>query len=262
MGRRLLLVFVLLLSAFAYADDWKKEYTVGANPELKVDTNDAGIEVHRGGPKIEAYVRTEGYKIAPGDVNIYEHQEGDRVSLRVSIPRQNFVFGWHNRSVHVVLNVPVNTKLDVYSGDGAISINGIAAPAQLSTADGRIVVSDFAGPLHARTHDGSIRVDGRFDDLDLSSGDGSIHCEIRNGSKMKNSWRVHTNDGSITLRVPDDLAADLSARTNDGHIRINLPGAVQSAADRDERREIRTKLNGGGYVLSVESGDGGIDILK
>lgn len=260
MGRRLMLVFVLLLSALAYADDWKKDYTVGANPELKFDTNDAGIEVHRGGPKIEAYVRTEGYKIGPGGVNIYEHQEGDRVSVRVSIPHQSFVFG--NRSVHVVLNVPANTKLDVYSGDGSISVNGIEAPARLSTGDGRIVINDFSGPLRARTHDGSIRVDGRFDDLDLSSGDGSIHCEIRSGSKMKNSWRVHTNDGSITLRVPDDLAADLTARTHDGHVRVNLPGAVRSADENDERHEIRTKLNGGGNLLSVESGDGGIDILK
>ncbi len=262
MGRKLLLVLVLLLSALAYAEDWKKEYTVGVNPDLKVDSNDAGVEVHRGGAKIEAFVRTEGYTIGPGGVTIYDHQEGDRVTLRVSIPRQNFVFGWHNRNVHVVLNVPANTKLDVYSADGSISVFGIQGPTQLSTGDGRIEVTDFAGALRARTHDGSIRAAGRFDDLDLSSGDGSIHCQVLNGSRMKNSWRVHTNDGSITLQLPDDLSADLSARTNDGHIRINLPGATRVADNTDDRRELRTKLNGGGNVLSVESGDGGIDISK
>lgn len=265
MRRRLLLVSVLLLSAIAYADDWKKDYTVGATPELKIGTNDAGIEVHRGGSKIEAYVHTEGYKIGPGEVHIYEHQEGDRVSIDVSTPRQNIVFGWHNRSVHIVVNVPANTKLDLHSGDGSIRVFGVQAPAQLSSGDGRIEVTDYAGPLRAHTNDGSIRVDGRFDDLDLSSGDGSIHCQVQAGSKMKNPWKVRTNDGSITLRLPDDLVADLYAHTNDGHISANVPGAIRpTSGDGEEtRHEIRVKLNGGGLnKLSIETGDGSINISR
>jgi hypothetical protein len=265
MRRNLLLVAVLLLSAIAYADDWKKEYSVGNNPELKVGTNDAGIEVRRGGSKIEAFVRTEGYKIGPGDVHIYERQDGDRVSIDVSTPRHNFVFGWGNRNVHITVVVPANTKLDLRSGDGSIHVSGIQAPADVSSGDGRIDVTDFAGPLRAHTNDGSMRVEGRFDDLDLSSGDGSIQCQIRPGSKMKNSWKVRTNDGSIHLQIPDDLIADLYAHTNDGHINVNGAGAstLASHSSDDDRREIRAKLNGGGmYKLSAETGDGSITISR
>lgn len=261
MRRNLLLIAVVLLSLVAYADDWKKDYTVGANPELKVGTNDAGIEIRRGGSKIEASVHTEGYKIGPGEVHIYEHQEGDRVSIDISIPRHNFVFGWNNRSVHVLVNVPANTKLDVHSGDGSIKVFGVQAPAQVSSGDGRIDVVDFAGPLHAHTNDGSIHVDGRFDDLDLSSGDGSVHCRIMPGSKMKNSWKLRTNDGSIEVQVPDDLAAELYAHTNDGHIAMNVKSQMQISSGDEDRHDVHAKLNGGGmYKLSLETGDGSINI--
>lgn len=265
MRRNLLLVAVLILSGFAYADDWKKDYTVGASPELKVGTNDASIEVRRGGSRIEAFVQTEGYKIGPGDVHIYERQDGDRVSIDVSAPRMNFTFGWHNRSIHITVQVPTNTKLDLHSGDGSIRVYGIQAPAQLSSGDGRIDVADFAGPLRAHTNDGSIHAEGRFDDLDLSSGDGSIQLQIRAGSKMKNSWRVRTNDGSIQLHLPDDLSTDLYAHTNDGRIHMNVGGTVQMARgdDDEDRHEIRAKLNGGGmYKLNLETGDGSISISR
>ena len=265
MRRNLLLVAVFLLSGIAYADDWKKDYTVGANPELKIGTNDAGIEVHRGGSRIEAFVHTEGYKIGPGDVHVYERQDGDRVSIDVSAPRYNFVFGWGNRNIHILVNVPENTKLDLHSGDGSIRVTGVQAPAQLSSGDGRIDVVDFAGPLRAHTNDGSIHVDGRFDDLDLSSGDGSIQVSIRAGSKMKNPWRVRTNDGSITMKVPADLGADLYAHTNDGHVSMNAGEYVRPAngGSDEDRHEIRAKLNGGGmYKLSVETGDGSINISR
>ena len=264
MRRNLCLVFVLVLSVFAYADDWKKDYTVGPNPELKVGTNDAAIEVHRGGAKIEAFVHTEGLKIGPGDVHIYERQDGDRVSLDVSTPRGMF-FNWGNRSVHITVNVPANTKLDLHSGDGSIKVYGVQAPAQVSSGDGSIQIYDYAGPLRAHTNDGSIHVEGRLDDLDLSSGDGSIHCQIRPGSKMNNSWKIRTSDGSVTVRVPDDLVADLYARTNDGRINMNVSGAVRPANQNDDedRHEIRAKLNGGGvYKLNIETGDGSITISK
>lgn len=263
MRRSLLLVSVVLLSVLAYADDWKKEYTVGPKPELRVGTNDASIEIRRGGSKIEAYVQTEGYKIGPGDVHIYEHQEGDRVSLDVNAPRHNIVISWGNHSIHIVVNVPANTKLDLRSGDGSIRVNGIQAPANLSSGDGRIEVSDFAGPLWAHTNDGRILADGRFEDLDLATGDGRIECRVRPGSKMSGTWRIRTGDGSVSLQIADDLAADLYARTNDGRITTTLPVTLQGVRDSDDsRHEISAKLNGGGNKLSIETGDGSIHISK
>ncbi len=261
MRRKLLLLVVVALCGIAYADEWKKEFTVGPKPELRVSTNDARIEVRRGGDKIEAGVWTEGWKIGAGGVKIYDRQSGDQVSIDVQIP-SGLVFSFHNKSVHVILNVPVNTTLDLHSGDGSLVVTGIEAPARLSTGDGRIEVWNFSGPLHAKTSDGSIQVRGRFDDLSLESGDRRIECEIQPGSKMRNRWIVRTSDGSIDLRLPPDLAANLEARTGDGRLEVDFPMTVQGNSSDDSRHQIQARLNGGGNILDVHTGDGSVRIHR
>lgn len=257
MRRKSILLCVVLLCTIAYADEWKREYKVGAKPELRVDTNDARIEVRRGGPTIQVRVETDGYKIGPGDVHISDRQDGDVVTLEVRAPRGPFI-SFHNRWIHVEVTAPENAKLDLHSGDGSLAVSGIAAPADLSTGDGRIEVSDFSGPLKAKTSDGSMRISGRFDDLNLSSGDGHITCEVQPGSKMSGRWVIRTSDGSLSLRLPNGFAANLEARTGDGHIRINMPITMKSSSS--EGHHIEGTLNGGGNLLDIQTGDGSINI--
>jgi hypothetical protein len=257
MRRKTLLLVVLALCSVAYGDEWKREYNVGAKPELKVDTNDARIEVRRGGPTIQARVVTEGYKIGPGEVHVYERQDGNSVSLDVRIPHGPSI-SFRNRYVHVEISVPQNTKLDLHSGDGSLTISGIDAPAFLSTGDGRIEVTDYSGTLKAKTGDGSMRISGRFDDLNLSTGDGRIDCEIRPGSKMSDRWVIRTNDGSLSLRLPSNFAAELDARTGDGHVRLHMPITMKSSESNGNH--VRGSLNGGGNLLDIQTGDGSIDI--
>ncbi len=257
MRRKLILLFVVLLCSLAYGDEWKREYKVGAKPELRVDTNDARIEVRRGGPTIQVRIWTEGYKIGPGDVHVYERQEGDLVSLDVRTPRGPS-FSFHNRRVEINITAPENTKIDLHSSDGSLTVSGISAPAFLSSGDGRIDVSDYSGPLKAKTSDGGMRISGRFDDLNLSTGDGHVECEVQPGSRMNNRWVIRTGDGSLNLRLPDNFAANLDARMGDGHIRVNKPVTMNTS--NDDGHHVRGTLNGGGNVLDIQTGDGAVEI--
>jgi hypothetical protein len=257
MRRKSILLCVVLLCSIAYADEWKREYKVGAKPELRVDTNDARIEVRRGGPTIQVRVETEGYRIGPGEVHIYARQDGDIVTLGVRAPRGPFI-SFRNHWIHVEVTAPESAKLNLRSDDGSLLVDGISAPVDLSTSDGRIEVSAFSGPLRAKTSDGSMRIAGRFDDLNLSSGDGHITCEVQAGSKMSGRWQIRTDDGGISLRLPNDFAANLEARTGDGHVRVNLPITMRSSGS--EGHHIEGALNGGGNLLDIQTGDGSINI--
>ena len=258
MRRKSILLCVVLLCSFAYADEWQHEYKVGAKPELRIDTNDARIEVRRGGPAIEVRVETVGYKIGPGSVHIYDRQDGDVVDIQVRAPRGPFISFGQMRWIHVEVTVPENAKLNLHSGDGALIVSGISAPADLSTGDGHIEVSDFSGPLKAKTSDGSMRVSGRFDDLNLSTGDGHITCEVQPGSKMSGRWVLRTSDGALNLRLPSDFPANLEARTGDGHIRINMPITMRTS--NADGHHVEGTLNGGGNLLDIQTGDGSINI--
>ena len=69
----------------------------------------------------------------------------------------------------------------------------------------------------------------------------------------------HTSDGGVEVRLPQDFAAELYAHTGDGHIHLDMPVTVNGSV---ERSRIRGKLNGGGPLLEITTGDGSIRIGK
>jgi hypothetical protein len=257
------LILLLCLFAFsisAFADEWTKTYQVGNNPSLRVDTNDASIEVTHGvSNTISARVISEGYNIGNTGVRVTERQDADKVDLQVHIPND---WGLHismHRGVRVEVQVPPQAALDLHSGDGHISVSNISGQARLDTGDGHISVQNFSGNLRSHTGDGHMTIDGVFTDLDLRTGDGRIDLTVRPGSKMNGGWLIHTSDGSVEARLPPDMNAELYAHTGDGHIQLDLPVTVNGSI---ERSSIRGKLNGGGPLLEITTGDGSIRVGK
>jgi Putative adhesin len=252
------LAVTAVASPLAFADQWSKSFHVGAAPELRVDTTDANVTLRTGGgTSVEAYVYTSGWRIGPGDVQVIDHQSGDRVEIEVKVPRMHFSFG--NRSIKIEVQIPAATKVDVHTGDGNIRADGLRAPAKLVTHDGNIDGEGFDGTLEASSGDGNIHVRGRFNALSLRSGDGNIVAEVSPGSHMSTSWSVHTGDGGVTLRLPNDFSADLDAHTGDGHITVDLPLSTSGGLHEDS---VTGKLNGGGPMLTVRTGDGSVRLER
>jgi hypothetical protein len=96
---------------------------------------------------------------------------------------------------------------------------------------------------------------GRFDVLDLRSGDGSITAAAEQGSRVESAWSLHGGDGSITLRLPVGLGAELDAQTGDGSISIDKSLGVSGAI---RERSVRGPLGPGGPPLQIYTGDGSI----
>ncbi len=247
---------VLLFTSTARGDEWTKTWTVSGRPELRVSTNDASIEMETGsGSQIEAYVRTRGLAIGGDGVKVIEHQDGNRVELEVREPSMHFSFG--NRSVEVKLRVPRDLLADIHTGDGSIKLSGVRGSLRLNTGDGSIQGDDLDGSLDARSGDGSLHIRGRFDALQVHTTDGSVDLQAGSGSRMGSDWRVETGDGSVHISVPRNLAADVEMRTGDGSMHLDLPLTVQGTRSG---HEMQGKLNGGGPLLAIRTGDGSISL--
>ena len=256
----ILLLSVMALASFASADEWNKSYQVGNNPTLHVDTNDASIEVNRGvSNTIAVHIVADGYSIGNSGVRVTERQEADKVDLNVHVPNQWGIHFSMHQGVRVQIQVPPQIALDLHSGDGHISVNGISGQGRLDTGDGHISVQNYSGSLRGHTGDGHMSIDGVFTDLDLRTGDGHIDLTVRPGSKMSNGWLIHTSDGRVEAKLPEDLTAELYAHTGDGHIQLDIPLMVSGSI---ERTRVRGKLNGGGPLLEITTGDGSIHIGK
>jgi DUF4097 and DUF4098 domain-containing protein YvlB len=266
-------------AAPARADEWSKTYTINGRADLRVGTDDGDVTIISSDQKqIDAHVTTQGYKIGPNEVRVEESQNGDHVTLNVKLPHFNWSWwGGRHHSVRIEVHVPRELDLDVHTGDGNVSAQAVAGRIRIDTGDGHvnatglkgdvnmhsgdghITASGLDGSLMVDTGDGHITVDGRFDALNLKTGDGNIEARVMNGSKVANSWRLHSGDGRINVSLPSDLNADLEARTGDGHITLDVPISVSGSLSRSS---IHGKLNGGGGTISISSGDGSIHIQK
>jgi DUF4097 and DUF4098 domain-containing protein YvlB len=261
-SRRSILVLATLFAAItsaAYADEWKKTFTTSGRPEVRVNTNDASIEVRATDRKdTEIRIITKGFDI-PGKLRITDNQSGDTISLEVHRPSHGLHVSWGDKSTRVEIEVPREANLDLHSGDGHISVDDVKGDLRLDTSDGHIDANNVDGKLHARTSDGHMTIDGRFDDLELGSSDGHIEAVVRPGSVMNNDWNVETSDGRVDVRIPETMNADIDLHTGDGRVTSEVPLTISGETGRSN---VQGKLNAGGFMLRIHTSDGGIYLGK
>jgi len=245
----------------ARADDWSKTYTLTGKPDLRVDTSDANIHVSTWDQNvIEAKVTTTRYKIGGDGIRVEEHQTGDKVEIDVRFPHYHFgIINTGTHRVDIDIHMPREGRVDLHTGDGKIELGNFKGEMQLHSGDGSEEIDSVDGKLHATTGDGHIRANGRFDELDLKTGDGRVDARAGAGSALGTGWRLESGDGTVTLEVPDNLAADVDLHTGDGHIDLDMPVTTEG---KIRENEIHGKLNGGGNLLLIHTGDGSIRLRK
>jgi len=247
----------------ARADDWSKTYTLTGKPDLRVDTSDANIHVSTWGQNtIEAKVMTTRYKIGDDGIRIEEHQTGNLVEINVRYPHHGVTINFGNYNTHRVdvnIHMPREGRVDLHTSDGKIEIGRFKGEMLLRSGDGSQEINEVDGKLRALTGDGHIRADGRFDELELKTGDGRVDARATTGSALATGWRLESGDGTVTLEVPENFAADVDLHTGDGHIDLDMP---ITTTGKIRENEVHGKLNGGGNLLTIHTGDGSIRLRK
>ena len=72
---------------------------------------------------------------------------------------------------------------------------------------------------------------------------------------MGDGWSLHSGDGSVTLSVPPALGAQVFLHSGDGSVRVDLP--LRTTGGMHEHT-VQGRLNGGGPLLEIRTGDGSI----
>jgi len=255
-----ILAVVMAHAAYARAEQWSKTYTISNSPDLRVETTDANIHVDTWDQKtIEATISSTHYKFGSGGLIVEERQSGDTVEITLRFPHEFHIGNFTSHHVDIAIHMPRQGRVNLHTGDGRIDLADFNGEMELSSGDGAEEIHHVEGRLRAGTGDGHISADGRFDALNLKTGDGRLDVRAGAGSKITDEWMLHTGDGSVSLELPEDIAADLYLHAGDGHIDVSLPMTTEG---RIKQNDVHGKLNGGGKVISVETGDGAINRRK
>jgi len=255
-----LLSLVLALTPSAWAEDWSKTYSISGKPDLRVETSDANLRVDTWDQKtIDVHITSSHYKFGDNGLRVLERQNGDAVEIELRFPHHAFTVQFGSYKVDIEIHMPRQGRVNLRTGDGSIELSNFKGDMDLESGDGHERIESVDGNLRARTGDGHIRVAGRFDALDLNTGDGRIEARVLPGSTMASSWNLRTGDGGVTLELPESFAADVDLHTSDGHINVEMPVTVDG---RIGEKNIHGKINGGGNLLTIHTGDGSIRLEK
>jgi len=256
---------------------WDQSFTVGEHPRVHVNSDDARVVVHTGASgHVEFQVHYSdhrwGFTSPPREPHVNMTQNGDEVTLSVKQPTIFALFGVVDTRLEVNVILPATCDLLISSGDGSVTLEQpVEGHVEISTGDGRIVAhgtrgdmsfhsgdgavvgDSLDGTLAVRCGDGHVQLSGRFDRIEEKSGDGRVEITAEKGSRMRDDWSIETSDGPLTVRIPQDLQAELDAHAGDGVIRFQLPVSLSEQLDR---HTIRGLINGGGPLLRLRTGDG------
>jgi DUF4097 and DUF4098 domain-containing protein YvlB len=260
------------------ADEVAKTFPISGRARVHVETDDAAVRVSTGDIKqVEVRVEYSGYKLDK-DLRVNTSQNGDAVEVSVKTGSGKlWNWGVRHTSVRVEIHMPkdadlaarsgdgsveadsIDGNVDITTGDGSITVQGVKGNMRFHTGDGHIEARGLDGRVDASSGDGHVSLEGRFDALNIKTGDGSVTARALAGSKMQSTWTIHTGDGSVDVEIPGDLQADIDASTHDGHISLGLPVTVQGNFSSSQ---IHGKMNGGGQLLTIRTGDGSIHLSK
>jgi DUF4097 and DUF4098 domain-containing protein YvlB len=257
-------LMILLLSVIAAlparADEWSKTFNLTGKPDLRVETSDANIHVDTWDQNtIEAKITTTRYKIGGDGIRVEERQNGNSVEIDVRYPHYGVHFDLGNHRVDISIHLPREGRVNLRTGDGKIEIASFKGEMELVSGDGSQVLESVEGKVRATTGDGHIKANGRFDELNLKTGDGHLDVRAASGSALAAEWRLETGDGNVSLEVPENLAADVDLHTSDGHIDLDMPVTTEGKV---KENEVRGKINGGGTLITIRTGDGSIHLRK
>ncbi|HSP35117.1 MAG TPA: DUF4097 family beta strand repeat-containing protein [Thermoanaerobaculia bacterium] len=171
-------------------------------------------------------------------------QSGNSLSIVTRTPKSDgagfldFIFGnGGNTSVEYDVTVPRASDMKVEDTNGAITVADVSGKIELGTTNGRIEALRCSGSVDASTTNGAIRAE---------------LLAVAASKRMQ----FETTNGSISLTVPPNFGAELSADTTNGSIRSDLPVKTRSFS----RRELRGTVNGGGVQLELHTTNGSIEI--
>jgi hypothetical protein len=144
----------------------------------------------------------------------------------------------NDTSVRFVVTVPAGVHFVGRTVNGGVQADGLQGDAEVRTVNGSVHLSTTGRGI-ADTVNGSIEVTmGRAD--------------FQSGASFT------TVNGSVTLKMPSTLSAELSANTVNGKIASDFPVTVTEMS----RRSVRGTIGGGGPELKISTVNGSITLQR
>jgi len=208
------------------------------------------------------------------------------IDLDIKVPNNTFLkFGsdvnmdsWGNsKAMNQILSSIYNENEKAQDDFVADIIGKTLGGSFYGILDGDVSIKDFSGTIEVNTVDGDIRAENIEGEIIASTIDGDINVIFK---KLHKGGALYFSavDGDIDVSFPQDIQADIMAKTMDGDVYSGFDGEVTMGKEMENKitaggnkhnfnnlfhsNYITTRINGGGHEVYLNTVDGNIYIRK
>lgn len=222
----------------------KLEYFDKIQPEIEFNNNTLEIKINYPKQKFSLFSFLSGTRI-----NVTSHLlVPTNTDVKVKV-----VDGDINAS-------DLNGNLKIKTVDGDLKIKNCTGPMKLSTVDGDIKGYDCKGSINTHTVDGDVKISGVFNGIFFKSVDGEGDFFLQNGSELTEDCTLHSVDGDITLKIPEDLGFKLDFKSHDGDVRTSGLDFTNVTLKKENR--FKGERGSAKYTIEVRSTDGNLSLKE
>lgn len=235
-------VICLLLTLTVSAQDFQKNYRIGAGGSVKIQNVSGDI-------KVSGYngdtITVAAYKEGPDldKVTIEDASDGNRVDVRARYPEKCEC----NVSVRFEIKVPSEISYRYQS---------------ITSVSGDIEVSHTKGELHVNSVSGDVEIKGVAGAVNANSVSGDVEVEIQSleGTDGAGNMEFNSVSGDVEVRLPGNLEADVKMSTMSGDLKTDFPIEVEEK--RGPGRRASGRLGNGSRSLKLSSVSGDINLSR
>lgn len=156
------------------------------------------------------------------------------------------------------ISVPAGVRVSAGTVNGDMVVRNVTADVRASTVNGRVEVANAGGEVRATTVNGAVDVTTRSGPVNASTVNGDIDVRM-NAAPGDGAMKFKTVNGSVTLRMPESLNANVEMGTMHGSISSDYP--VQLSGRFGPRRAQGT-IGRGGRRIELETLNGSVELRK
>jgi hypothetical protein len=234
-------------------DTWSRTYKIpekgrfeliNVNGKITAEPTD-GTEVIVEGRRTAKARSDEAAKEALAKLEIKEEVGDTTVRVESRPPRFNGGFGGHE--IEWTIKVPKGVIVDLRTVNGGVRLN------------------DLSNEIHAKTTNGGVRGENITPSvIEASAVNGGIEFSLGSPLDSTDSVDLETVNGGVTLDLPSESKATISARCVNGGVKVDgLDIAREDQSNEsDKRRRLNGTMNGGGANVKLNTTNGGIHLSR
>lgn len=270
--------FLLCTVARAQDATFERTLTTSDHPDLYVSTGEGNIMVGSGDSgaiRLVGHVHANrnagsdaGARVQQIAANPPVQQNGNTVRIGDAPDRRLY----NNISVSYEIHAPRSAALNLRSGSGNITTQGIGRYLAADSGSGNVSAKAVAGPADLRSGSGNleleqsgpgaVKVQSGSGDLRLLNINGTVEARTGSGDisaegRLIGPSELRTGSGTVRVRLASGSKFHLSATSGSGSVHSDLPGVQPQG---EEKNRLSGDVGGGGQQLEIETGSGNIDL--